>query len=50
MRLRRISHGYHERIPSQFPRPSLVGWYRILRAYHHWTVFEAVRFALWLWK
>jgi len=28
--------------------PSLIEWYRILRAHHHWTVFQAIRFALWL--
>ena len=27
---------------------SIVGWYRILRAHHHWTVFQSVRYALWL--
>lgn len=48
MKLHRISHGYHD--SRKDSRPSLVGWYRILRGYHHWTVFEAVRFALWLWR
>lgn len=28
--------------------PSLVEWYRILRQYHHWTVWQAIRYALWL--
>ncbi len=28
--------------------PSLVDWYRILRAHHHWRVFQAIRYALWL--
>jgi hypothetical protein len=28
--------------------PSLVDWYHILRAHHHWTVFQAIRYALWL--
>ena len=23
-------------------------WYRILRAHHQWTVFQAIRYALWL--
>jgi hypothetical protein len=27
---------------------SILDWYRILRAHHHWTVFQAIRFALWL--
>jgi hypothetical protein len=28
--------------------PSLFGWYHILRAHHHWNVFQAIRFVLWL--
>ena len=28
--------------------PSILDWYRILRAHHTWTVFQAVRYALWL--
>jgi hypothetical protein len=28
--------------------PSVLGWYRILRAHHAWTVFQAVRYAVWL--
>ena len=28
--------------------PSFLGWYRILRAYHAWTIFQAARYALWL--
>jgi len=28
--------------------PSFFGWYRILRAHHQWTVFQAIRYALWL--
>ncbi len=28
--------------------PSLVDWYHILRAHHHWTMFQAIRYALWL--
>jgi hypothetical protein len=27
---------------------SLFAWYHILRAQHHWTVFQAIRYALWL--
>jgi len=27
---------------------SFLTWYRILRQYHHWTIFEAIRYALWL--
>jgi hypothetical protein len=28
--------------------PSILGWYYILRAHHQWTVFQAIRYALWL--
>jgi hypothetical protein len=27
---------------------SLFAWYHILRAQHHWTIFQAIRYALWL--
>jgi hypothetical protein len=29
-------------------RISILGWYRILRAHHQWTMFQAIRYALWL--
>jgi hypothetical protein len=29
-------------------QPSLLEWYRILRAHHQFTIFQAVRYALWL--
>ena len=28
--------------------PSVLEWYRILQAHHQWTVFQAIRYALWL--
>jgi hypothetical protein len=28
--------------------PSILSWYRILRTQHEWTLFQAVRYALWL--
>jgi hypothetical protein len=28
--------------------PSILGWYRILRAHYHWPLFQAIRYALWL--
>ena len=28
--------------------PSLLGWYRVLRTHHNWTVFQAIRYAMWL--
>jgi hypothetical protein len=28
--------------------PSLLDWYRLLRAHHQWTMFQAIRYALWL--
>jgi hypothetical protein len=27
---------------------SILDWYRILRLQHQWTIFQAVRYALWL--
>ena len=27
---------------------SISEWYRILRAHHQWTMFEAIQYALWL--
>ena len=27
---------------------TILDWYRILRAHHQWTIFQAIRFALWL--
>lgn len=27
---------------------SILEWYRILRVHHEWTIFQAIRFALWL--
>jgi len=27
---------------------STLGWYRMLRAHHHWTIFQSIRYALWL--
>src|ERR1700746_3211951 len=29
-------------------QPSVLHWYRILRAHHLFTIFQAVRYALWL--
>jgi hypothetical protein len=28
--------------------PSFLEWYHLLRAHHQWTVFQAIRYALWL--
>jgi hypothetical protein len=25
----------------------ILDWYRILRAHHQWTMFQAIRYALW---
>jgi hypothetical protein len=27
---------------------SLLDWYRVLRGQHQWTIFQAIRYALWL--
>ena len=37
----------HER-GATVKSPSLFDWYHILRAQHHWTVFQVIRYALWL--
>jgi hypothetical protein len=29
-------------------RQSILDWYRILRGHNQWTVFQAIRYALWL--
>jgi hypothetical protein len=29
-------------------QPSVLEWYRILRAHHLFTIFQAIRYALWL--
>jgi hypothetical protein len=28
--------------------PSLIDWYFMLRTHHQWTMFQAIRYALWL--
>ena len=33
---------------SAMKSPSLFAWYYILRDYHQWTVFQSIRYALWL--
>ena len=27
---------------------SILDWYRILRAHYQWTIFQSIRYALWL--
>ena len=27
---------------------SILDWYHILRSHYHWTMFQAIRYALWL--
>lgn len=29
-------------------RLSILDWYHILRMHYHWTMFQAIRYALWL--
>ena len=34
---------------SEAMKPLLIlGWYRILRTQHQWTIFQSIRYALWL--
>jgi hypothetical protein len=35
-------------IKNAVKRISVLSWYRLLRVHHHRTVFEAIRYALWL--
>jgi hypothetical protein len=30
--------------------PTFIQWLRILRAHHQWTMFQSIRYALWLMK
>lgn len=38
----------HANDESERKRPSLLGWYRILRTHYQWPLVEAIRYALWL--
>jgi len=29
-------------------RQSVLEWYFVLRTHYHWTIFQAIRYALWL--
>jgi hypothetical protein len=29
-------------------RQSMLEWYFVLRTHYHWTIFQAIRYALWL--
>jgi len=48
------SNEIHRSPGQQFQRDatmkqlSILDWYRVLRAHHQWTVFQAIRYALWL--
>jgi hypothetical protein len=37
-------------VPIKKPARTVIQWYRILRARHHWTVFQSIRYALWLMR
>lgn len=37
-----------ERLATAVKPRSILDWYRILRAHHRWTMFQAIRYALWL--
>jgi hypothetical protein len=37
-----------ERVVTLVKPRSILDWYRILRAHHQWTMFQAIRYALWL--
>ena len=44
----RLLHSDKESDGGSMKPPSILGWYRILRAHYHWPLFQAIRFALWL--
>ncbi len=44
----RKSPGRQFQRPATMKQLSILDWYRILRAHHQWTVFQALRYALWL--
>ena len=29
---------------------TFIQWYRVLRGHHQWTVFQSIRYALWLMR
>lgn len=41
-------HSDEEPKGGSMKQPSILGWYRMLRAHYHWPLFQAIRFALWL--
>ena len=38
----------NDNVEARAVKLTLLNWYRVLRAHHHWTIFQAIRFALWL--
>lgn len=44
----RLVHSDEESNGGNMKPPSILGWYRILRAHYHWPLFQAIRYALWL--
>ena len=44
----RVVHRNEASTSRSTERPSLLGWYRILRAHYKWPLFQAIRYALWL--
>lgn len=44
----RLVHSNEEPKGGSRKRPSILGWYRMLRVHYHWPLFQAIQFALWL--
>jgi hypothetical protein len=44
----RMSERQRPRERGHMTRLSILEWYRVLRVHHEWTIFQAIRFALWL--
>jgi hypothetical protein len=44
----RFVHGNDSVRGTTTKLPTIVGWYRILRAHYQFPMFQAIRYALWL--
>lgn len=44
----RFAQGNETLRDATMKRQSILDWYRIFRVHRHWTVFQAIRYALWL--
>jgi hypothetical protein len=47
-RLRKRAPGFNAKESLIMKPPSILQWYQSLRTRHHWTMFQAIRYAQWL--